>query len=128
MVAVGSGAGATAAAVVSALAVDGRRVCALETPRTPRDRRRGLIGREGITGAFFLPRCPAVHTVGMRFAIDVAFVDRRMVVVEVVTMAPGRLGWPRWRARSCVEAEAGSFARWGLRRGSRLELRTSEEA
>jgi uncharacterized membrane protein (UPF0127 family) len=115
----------SAEGVTRGLVVDGRAVCAVETPGTSRARRRGLIGRGGVEGALFLPRCPAVHTVGMRFAVDVAFVDRHMVVIDVVTMAPGRLGWPRLRARSCVEAEAGAFARWGVRRGSRLELRSS---
>jgi uncharacterized membrane protein (UPF0127 family) len=107
------------------LVVDGRSVCAVEVPVGARARRLGLVGRDALTGAMFLPRCPAVHTVGMRFALDVAFVDRHMVVIDVVAMAPGRLGWPRLRARSCVEAEAGAFARWGVRRASRLELRSS---
>ena len=61
----------------------------------------------------------------MRFAIDVAFVDRHLRVRRVLTMRPGRLGLPRLRARHVLEAEAGRYADWGLVRGSRLEVRTS---
>ena len=63
-----------------------------------------------------LPRHRSVHTLGMRFPIDVAFCDRDMVVVDVTTMVPWRMGRPRRRARTVIEAEAGAFERWGLRR------------
>ena len=35
-------------------------------------------------------------------------------VLRVVTMRPNRIGLPVWKARSVIEAEAGSFERWGL--------------
>ena len=59
----------------------------------------------------------------MRFAIDVAFVDRHLRVRRVLTMRPGRLGLPWLRARHVLEA--GRYADLGLVRGSRLEVRTS---
>jgi len=59
----------------------------------------------------------------MKFAIDVAFLDREHNVLRVVTMPPNRLGMPQWRARSVIEAEAGSFERWGLRTGDHVEIR-----
>jgi len=34
----------------------------------------------------YLAPAKSVHTLGMRFAIDVAFVDRDMVVLRTVTM------------------------------------------
>jgi uncharacterized membrane protein (UPF0127 family) len=111
--------------VAQLLVVDGRVVGEVEVAADARARRRGLSGRDGIEGALLVPRCPAVHTMGMRFSIEVAFLDRDLVVVDVVAMAPGRLGWPRLRARSCLEAEAALFRSWGLRRGSRLELQSS---
>jgi uncharacterized membrane protein (UPF0127 family) len=87
-----------------------------------RARTRGLLGREGITGALLLTPASSVHTVRMRFAIDVAYLDRRLRVLAVVTMPPGRLGRPRLRSRHVLEAEAGAFATWGVRRGTRLDL------
>jgi len=86
-------------------------------------RSRGLLGRRGFEGALVLPRTRAVHTVGMRFPIDVAFCDKDMVVVGMTRLRPWRVSLPRRRGRSVVEAEAGAFERWGLRIGDRLELR-----
>jgi len=86
-------------------------------------RSKGLLGRRDYDGAMVFPRTKSVHTFGMRFAIDVAFCDKDMVVVGMVRLAPWRISLPRMRARSVVEAEAGAFERWGLRVGDRLELR-----
>ena len=89
-----------------------------------RQRARGLLGRDGLDGALWLPRTRAVHTLGMRFAIDVAYCDAEGKVLEIVTMRPWRLGRPRLRARSVVEAEAGCLQRWGVTAGTTLEVRT----
>jgi len=86
------------------------------------ERLRGLLGRSGYDGAFVLPHTRGVHSLGMRFAIDVAFVDRHMCVVDIVRLRRWRMTRPRVRARMVVEAEAGAFERWGLRVGDHLEL------
>lgn len=86
-------------------------------------RARGLLGRRSYEGAMLLPRTRSVHTLGMRFAIDVAFCDNEMVVVGVATLPPWRMSFPRRGARSVIEAESGAFERWGLRVGDKLELR-----
>ncbi|MEV4877773.1 DUF192 domain-containing protein [Streptomyces cyaneofuscatus] len=88
-----------------------------------RARTRGLLGRDGIDGALLLTPAGSVHTFRMRFAIDVAYLDRKFTVLAVRTMEPGRLGLPRLRSRHVVEAEAGAMERWGVRPGVRLELR-----
>ncbi|MEE1756300.1 DUF192 domain-containing protein [Streptomyces sp. SP18CS02] len=85
-------------------------------------RRRGLLGRDGIDGALLLTPCNSVHSFGMRFAIDVAYLDRRLNVVAVRTMPPGRLGLPRPRARHVLEARAGAMEGWGLRAGVPLGI------
>ncbi|MFE2302049.1 DUF192 domain-containing protein [Streptomyces sp. NPDC059445] len=95
----------------------------LELAATARARRRGLLGRSGIEGALLLTPASSVHTLGMRFAIDVAYLDRSSRVLAVRTMRPGRLGLPRPRARHVLEAEAGSMERWGVRRGARITVR-----
>ena len=70
-----------------------------------------------------LPGTRSVHTVGMRFAIDVAFCDPDLVVLDVARVPPLRMTLPRRGCRTVVEAEAGAFERWGLRAGDQLELR-----
>ncbi|MET9957683.1 DUF192 domain-containing protein [Streptomyces sp. NPDC006326] len=94
----------------------------LEVAASYRARTRGLLGRDGITGALLLTPAGSVHTFGMRFAIDVAYLDRRLEVIALTTMVPGRLGLPRLRSRHVLEAEAGSMAAWGLRTGSRVDI------
>ncbi|MFI5616545.1 DUF192 domain-containing protein [Streptomyces sp. NPDC051567] len=101
----------------------GGAVVPLEVAASYRARTRGLLGRDGIGGALLLTPAGSVHTFGMRFAIDVAYLDRNLVVLAVVTMAPGRLGRPRLRSRHVLEAGAGTMAGWGLRRGVRVEIR-----
>jgi uncharacterized membrane protein (UPF0127 family) len=98
----------------------------LEVAQSMGTRARGLLGRDGIEGAILLTPARSVHTVRMRFAIDVAYLDGDHQVVRIVTMKPNRIGVPVWRARSVIEAEAGSFERWGLRAGDRVEIRGAQ--
>jgi uncharacterized membrane protein (UPF0127 family) len=86
------------------------------------ERLRGLLGRPGYEGAFILPRTRSVHSLGMHFALDVAFLDRQLCVVGIIALDPWRMSMPRWRARTVLEAQAGAFERWGLRVGDKLEL------
>jgi uncharacterized membrane protein (UPF0127 family) len=86
-------------------------------------RRHGLLGRDGIDGALLLRPARSVHTIGMRFPIDVAFVDDDLVVRKVVTLRPNRLTLPVWSARAVIETEAGCFSRWGIAPADRLAVR-----
>ena len=105
------------------LACGDRVVASLEVARTRAERRRGLLGRDDLTGALLIERCRCVHTIGMSFDVDVMFLDARWRVVDVVTLPPGRIGRPRLRARSVVEAREGACERWGLAVGDALEVR-----
>lgn len=102
---------------------DGAVLASVELAESFRARGRGLLGRDGIEGAILLRPARSVHTLGMRFAIDVAFCDRELVVLRIITMPRNRMGRPVLRAQSVIEAEAGSFERWGLRAGAQLELK-----
>lgn len=103
---------------------EGRVLASLEIAESRRDRRRGLLGRDGIDGALLLRPARSVHTVSMRFPIDVAHLDEDGWVLSVATMQPGRIG--KWSPKtvSVLEAEAGSFRRWELDVGMQLEIRT----
>lgn len=102
---------------------DGEVLCSLEVASTRRDRRRGLIGRDGIDGALLIERARSVHTFAMAFPIDVAFCDGDLTVVATRRLVPGRVTLPVWRARQVVEAEAGAFGHWDLAVGDELEVR-----
>ncbi|WP_051777182.1 DUF192 domain-containing protein [Streptomyces violaceorubidus] len=94
----------------------------LEMASSYRARTKGLLGRDSVDGAMLLTPASGVHTFRMRMAIDVAYLDRRLNVIAVRTMRPGRLGLPRLRARHVLEAEAGAMGEWGVRVGARVEV------
>ena len=67
-----------------------------------RKRRKGLLGRESLAageGMWIVP-CEAVHTFGMRFAIDVVYLDRNNVVVKT------RHSVVPWRMSACLSAHS----------------------
>lgn len=104
--------------------VSGARVLASADILTRRrERARGLLGREGTEGAIVLSHCRWIHSLGMRFALDVAYLDHAGTVIKVVRLHPHRLCVPVLGARTVIEAEAGSFARWGLHFGDTVEIR-----
>jgi uncharacterized membrane protein (UPF0127 family) len=105
------------------LVSDTRVLASAEVAETRRERRRGLMGREGLDGALVIERCRWIHTFGMKFPIDVAYLDDAGTVVKTLQMHRFRLGIPVWRASWVIEAEAGAFSRWGLRVGDEIELR-----
>jgi uncharacterized membrane protein (UPF0127 family) len=109
------------------LVSEARVLASAEVARDRAARRRGLLHRDGLKGALVIERCRWIHTIGMRFAVDVAYLDADGVVVKTIQMHRHRIGIPVWRARSVIEAEAGAFARWGLRVGDVIEVRVGDE-
>jgi uncharacterized membrane protein (UPF0127 family) len=103
---------------------EGEVLAALELAGSRKARRKGLLGRDGIDGALVLPSARlGVHSLGMRFELDVAFCDRDMVVRRIACLRPWRMTRPSFRAPCVIEAEAGAFERWKLRAGDQLELK-----
>ncbi|MFN0027501.1 MAG: DUF192 domain-containing protein [Acidimicrobiales bacterium] len=108
------------------LVKDARVLASVEVADTFAARCRGLLGRDGIDGALLLRPARSVHTLGMRFAIDVAHCDGDLKVLHVTRMRPHRIGRPFRQAYVIIEAEAGAFERWGLRVGDELALHGEE--
>jgi len=98
-------------------------LASLEVASTRAARRKGLLGRDTIDGALWLEHTRWVHTIGMRFPIDVAYLSADGTVVKITTMTRNRVGMPVPSARSAVEAPGGTFERWKLKCGDRLEIR-----
>jgi uncharacterized membrane protein (UPF0127 family) len=90
----------------------------------PRERMRGLLGRDSLPAgeALLLQPAPSIHTARMRFAIDVVFLDRNLQVLKVVErMRPWRTTSCR-RSRTTLELAAGEIATRGLATGDQLVL------
>jgi len=93
------------------------------------ERVHGWLGKDAVgegEGLLISP-CSAVHSLGMRFALDVAYLDRKGRIVKLGgTIKPGRFSFgPFWRVAfpwTCMALElpAGACAQLGLRKGERL--------
>lgn len=87
-------------------------------------RARGLLGRGELAEGegLFLAPCRAVHMWGMRFALDVVFVDERGSVVALYHgLRPG--GRSRWHgeAHAAVELPPGTLETTGTVEGDALD-------
>ena len=97
---------------------------------TSRDRRTGLKGRVGLpsdAGLWIAP-CEAIHTFGMRMAIDAVFLDQNFRVRKIRSgIAPRRIAFCI-RAHSVLELAAGAASRSLTCTGDQLEFCTNGEA
>jgi uncharacterized membrane protein (UPF0127 family) len=62
--------------------------------------------------ALLITDCRSVHTFGMRFPIDVAFVDDRGAPIRIARAVPPRRVLVERRAFAVIEARAGEIARF----------------
>jgi uncharacterized membrane protein (UPF0127 family) len=102
---------------------DGDVVCALEMTETFGERAKGLLGRQSCEGGLQLVGARVVHTAGMRFPLDAAFLSEDLTVVRLVRLPPCRVALPRRGVRSVVLTEGGALERWGVRVADQLEIR-----
>lgn len=98
---------------------------------TPTSRRIGLLRHHKLApgeGLWIYPT-QAIHTFGMRFPIDVIFLDRHLRVKRLYPgLAPCRLTTLVWGARSVLELESGSLARTGTAVGDEMKISPVEES
>lgn len=96
----------------------------LEVAASGPKRRKGLLGREGLSpgeGLWIVP-CESVHTFFMRFPIDLVYLDRENRIRKV------RSGVGAWRMSACfsahsvLELPAGVIRDTETRRGDTLEF------
>lgn len=94
-------------------------------------RLRGLAGRAALApddGLLLLP-CRAVHMRGMRFPLDVAFLDRqRRVVALYSALAPGRRTAYHRDAWAALELASGVLAATDTRLGDTISWERSPES
>ena len=105
---------------------DGDVLCAIEMTDSFGERVKGLLGRERCEGGLHLDGARVVHTAGMKFPLDVAFLSADLVVIRMVRMPPWRVALPRPGTRSVLQTEAGALERWGVRVADQLDIREVE--
>lgn len=90
-----------------------------------KDRFKGLIGKESIQSdeALFFDKCSSVHMFGMRFSIDVIYLNRQSEIIKIVSkLSPWSFSlFPK--ASSLIEVRAGQCQKMGLEIGDRLILK-----
>jgi uncharacterized membrane protein (UPF0127 family) len=97
----------------------------VERARTFVDRAVGLLTRARVRPdeGLWIEPCDAIHTIGMRAAIDVIFLDREQRVLRLCPAIPSfRLAVVCRGARSVVELGAGALELVDVLVGDRLDL------
>jgi uncharacterized membrane protein (UPF0127 family) len=94
------------------------------------DRARGLLFRSGINAGevYWFDRCSSVHMFGMRFPIDVVFLDKQFYITKIVSgLKPWRFAFSLG-SRSVLEMKSGESRARQMKVGQILELKKVEEA
>jgi hypothetical protein len=90
----------------------------VEAANTSARRRRGLLGRERLSpgeGLWIVP-CESVHTFGMKFPIDIIYLDRAHRVKKIRSTVPA------WRLSACLSAHSVLELASGTIRDTQTEL------
>jgi len=85
----------------------------------------GLLDRTSLDAneGLWLERCWGVHTVGMKFPIDVVFLDEEFRILSIrADVRSGRLAVAQANANHVVELPAGTCAKFDLLCGDRMAL------
>jgi uncharacterized membrane protein (UPF0127 family) len=95
-----------------------------EVADTAPSRSKGLLGRDGLAHgeALWIVPCESVHTIGMKFDLDLIYLDRKYRVVKIRRgIVPWRLS-ACLRAHSIIEFQAGALSDTGTVRGDQLAI------
>ncbi len=87
----------------------------------------GLLNRSALDPGegLLLDKCYGIHTIGMRFPIDVVFLDRELCVMRAVkTLPPLRTCMVR-HAVYVLELPAGAIERSQTAEGDQIQIRTT---
>jgi protein-S-isoprenylcysteine O-methyltransferase Ste14/uncharacterized membrane protein (UPF0127 family) len=103
----------------------------LRVARSHWSRLKGLLGTTALEpgdGLWLVP-CSQVHTIGMRYGLDLVFLDERQRVVgTVAALPPGRISGRVRGARSVLELPVGTLAQTGVGAGAEIEIEGQADA
>jgi uncharacterized membrane protein (UPF0127 family) len=74
----------------------------LEVADSGAKRNKGLLGRKELApgGGLWIMPCESVHTFGMKFSIDLVYLDKKLRIRKV------RNSVPPWRVSACLSAHS----------------------
>ena len=88
-------------------------------------RMRGLLGTQSLQEGhgLVIDHCYSVHTFGMTYAIDVAFITRNLLILhEIHSMKPCRISRLVMRSYAVIELPAGTLLRSDTSVGDQLRF------
>lgn len=103
----------------------------LRSAHTHWTRLKGLLGtnRLEVGDGLWLKPCNQVHMIGMRYPVDVVFIDESHRVVRTVgALRPGRISPRVASAASVLELAEGTLARVGVGEGAQIEIKGHADA
>src|SRR6185369_6522883 len=86
----------------------------------------GLLNRHALSPGegLLLDRCYGIHTIGMRFPIDVLFLDRDLHVMRAVSALPPYRTFVVRQAVYVLELPVGAIAQSHTEAGDQIQMRT----
>lgn len=102
----------------------GPRALTLMVSESAPERMRGLLGRPmlGPAQGMLLDSCRLIHTFGMRYRLDLVYLNRQGLVLKVTEALAARRIDGHWRAHSVLEMAGGEARRCGIAAGVQLPL------
>jgi uncharacterized membrane protein (UPF0127 family) len=97
----------------------------IEEAKTPLARMKGLLGRDSLSSGegLFIHPCKGIHTFGMKFPIDIIFLNRENRVVAIRKSIPANRMSPYYFTASCVlELPAGTIECLRIVKGDRISI------
>ncbi len=97
--------------------------------QTSLERMRGLLGRPRLTDdeALLISPCSSIHTIGMSYPLDIAYLDNTGKVLKTVSTLDTMRFSSCWPAVATLEMAAGSLQRLSINLGEILEWRTAHD-
>ena len=87
------------------------------------ERLQGLLLRKPLDEheALLIKPCSDIHSIGMKYSIDVAFIDNAGLVLKVVCLKPNRFARCHG-SKSVIEFKAGCAVKHGVETGAHIQI------
>ncbi len=89
----------------------------------------GLLGTDHIdkNKVLYIPSCSSIHTIGMKYPIDLLFLDKQGVIIKKIThLQPNKTTKNYFKAKSVLEFADGQTDAESFEEGQRIQLQVDE--
>jgi len=94
------------------------------------ERFKGLLGRESLEKGegLIIPQCRSIHMFGMKFPIDVLFLDNDGIITKIVeNLKPLRVAFGGYKTETIIELPAGVLGLSRISLGHRIDYFETKE-